>query len=138
MPCKPVRAVQEATLVARPLKVELYACSAAGDTWGLATADVTDPSDVETALQALALASRAPGAVAPQDLEAAQVPGATPFQHARRVRSVGRTADGARRVVEAQVFAVGTRVFQMSVSTDGNRPQAVASFMESARAATRP
>ncbi len=138
MPCKPVRAVHEATLVARPLKIELYACSAAGDTWGLATADVADPSDVESALRALALASRAPGAAAPQDVEAARVPGATPFHHARRVSSVGRTAGGARRVVEAQVFAVGTRVFQMSVSTDGNRPQAVASFMESARAASRP
>lgn len=138
MPCQPVRAVREVALVARPVRIELFACSAAGDTWGLATADVTDPNDVAPALRGLAMASRPPGAGDAQDLGPARVTGATPFEHARLVRSAGRTADGEERVGVTQVFASGTRVFQMSVLTDGSRPQAVTAFMDSARIVQRP
>jgi hypothetical protein len=116
LPCKPTVQERKVQLVGRTVVMGLHACSAAGQTWALAQADVGDPAQVAAALDELVSSATANiGAAAERVADggpAAQVPGATPNPRARRVAMSGRGAGGAPVHMELQVFALGTRVFQ--------------------------
>ncbi len=124
-PCRPVTQERELPLAGRPVKLALMACTAGGQTWALAHADVIEPALVGAALAEL----RAGAAAKLGTTEGAPLPltvaGATPQANAARLRLAGRAGDRAATLqMELAVFAHGTRVFQASVL--GERPSAEA------------
>jgi hypothetical protein len=133
MPCKP--AIQERTLVlaGAPVRLSLLACTAEGQTWGLAHADVADPARVGAALAELrqaAAANVAGGTAEPVPL---LVPGATPQAASLRVRFDGRLPDGRSVQVQVAVFAQGTRVFQATALGERLAAEASETFFGSVR-----
>lgn len=114
-PCKPTTQRRDVPLAGVRANLALHACTAGGQTWGLAVADLGDPARVGTALSELAEAAATNlGASAPVG-GVLQVPGATPNGQSRRVRLQGRSPDGTALQMELAVFARGTQVYQASV-----------------------
>lgn len=112
MPCKPVTQERSLVLAGAPVRLSLLACTADGQTWGLAHADVADPARVGAALQELRLAAAANVAGGTAEPLPLQVPGATPQAASLRVRFDGQLPDGRPVQMELAVLALGTRVFQ--------------------------
>lgn len=132
-PCKPSTQRRDVPLADVRANLALHACSAGGQTWGLAVADLGDPARVGPALTELTRAAAANlGASAPAD-GALQVPGATPNAHSRRVRLQGRSPDGSVVQMELAVFARGTQVYQASVLGQSLAPEASDTFFASMR-----
>lgn len=115
LPCKPASQQRQVVLAGQSMVLTMFACTADGHTFALASADLGDPAQVGAVLLALGQAAQAnvQGRVAGE--QAAAVPGMTPNPAARRWRLSGRLPDGQPVAEQVQVFAHGTRVFQAAV-----------------------
>lgn len=115
-PCKPHGLVRPVVLAGQALSLTLHACTAGGQTWGLAFADVADPARVGPVLEAFRRAAAANiGASAPGQSRPLQVPGATPNAASGRVRMAGNLPTGEAMQMEVAVFSHGTVAFQATV-----------------------
>ena len=133
MPCKSTAQQRQLPLAGAAVRLSLQACSADGQTWGVAHADVEDPARVAVALaelRASAAANVAAGAVEPLPL---QVPGATPQPASERLSFAGRLPDGRPVQVQLAVFAHGTRVFQATALGERLPAEAADTFFGSIR-----
>ncbi len=133
LPCKATVQSRTVPLAGTPVRWALHACSAGGQTWALAFADVADPARVGAALRELGATAAANINAARGGAQAVQVPGATPQADSGRQHLVGRLPDG--QVVQEQivVFAHGTRVFQATVVGSQLPDEAVEMFFGSLR-----
>lgn len=137
LPCKPVPQVRSVTLAGQTVRLSLHACSAGGQTWGLAYADVGDPRQTTPALQALVAGFIDNlGAGPARALPLPNVPGATPNRASQHVRVSGVRPDGQRMEAQVLVFTRGTRVYQATVLGQQLPADAVTTFVESLRLAT--
>ena len=133
MPCKPSVQQRTLSLAETPVQMTMCSCTAAGQTWGLAFADVGDPGKLGPALQQLAAAAAANvNATEPQPL-ALTVPGATPHPSSQRVPWQGALPGGQATWMQIAVFARGTWVIQATVLTPQAPGEAAQIFMESIR-----
>ena len=115
MPCKPSVYARPVRLAGAAVPLALYACSADGLTFALASAELGDATRVAAALAELKAAALANvGAAAPTTL-ALKVPGATPNPASVRVALTGKLPDGKAVQEQVAVFVQGTRVFQATV-----------------------
>ena len=114
MPCRPGRFQRDVVVAGAPLKMFMLSCEAGGVTYGVATADVGDPTRVDAVLGALAAGARA--AVRSHDATASafDLPGATPFHGNVSARLHGVRPDGVAIEESMRVFGRGARVFQVS------------------------
>jgi hypothetical protein len=133
MPCKSTAQQRQLPLAGAAVRLSLQACSADGQTWGVAHADVEDPARVAVALAELRASAAANVAAGAVELLPLQVPGATPQPGSERVRFDGRLPDG--RTVQAQVavLAQGTRVFQVTALGERLPAEAADTFFGSIR-----
>jgi len=134
MPCKPNSMVRNVRLVGEPVALTLSACSAGGQTWAIASADVGDPTRVTAALDELESAARSNLAGGPAQTLVLAVAGATPNAASRRVQFSGRLGDGTAVQEQVAVFARGTRVFQATVLGPQLPAEGVETFFGSLRA----
>jgi hypothetical protein len=104
MPCRPASAQRH-----------LPACTVQGQTYGLASAQLTDPAAVAVALQALGQAARANIAGQVLAQAPAQVKGMTPHAQAQQWLLAGQLPNGAPVRLHSLVFAHGLRVYQASL-----------------------
>ena len=135
MPCKPIVQERGVVLAGQPVRLVLHACSAGGQTWALAMADVNDPARVGAALAALRAAAAANiGAAAsgpgPTPL---RVPGATPNPGSQRLRLQGKLPDGKAVQTQLVVFTHGTRVFQATAVGEQVPDEAAQTFFDAIR-----
>ena len=134
-PCKPVQQQRTLPLAGAPVVLTLQVCDAAGQTFGLAHAEVADPARVRAALQELAAAAARNTASKALRTTALQIAGATPNPASQRQRLGGRLPDGKPVQMELALFAIGTRVFQASVLGEALRDDVVETFIGSLRPA---
>lgn len=128
-PCKPARQQRTLPLAGSPVVLTLLVCSADGQTFGLAHADVADPARVETALRELgAAAARNIGGTASRRVPFV-LSGTTPNPASQRVRLAGRLPEGQAAQMELALFAIGTQVFQASALGEKLRDDAVEIFI---------
>ena len=114
-PCKPIAQERSVRLSGKPVWLTLQACGAGGQTWGLASADLGDPTLVGRALTELGTAAALNiGATVPVPAPL-QVPGATPNPASQRASLQGTLPDGKAVQMQLAVFAHGTRVYQATV-----------------------
>lgn len=134
LPCKPVPQVRQVQLAGKSLRLALHACSAGGQTWGLAFADLADPGLTPAALEGLLQGMQENlGATDLEERQALQVPGATPHPKARRVLLSGQRVDGQPMRAELATFVRGTLVFQATVLGAELPAEGVQTFFESLR-----
>jgi len=115
MPCRPSRQARTLRLAGREVTLVMIACSAGGQTWALAFADIADPAQVGAALAELQGSAAANvGAPAPRTQPLA-VRGATPHAGSARFALDGRLPDGSAAVEQGALFTRGTLVFQATV-----------------------
>lgn len=115
LPCKPASQERQVALVGRTVALLMLACSADGHTFALASADLGDPSQVGSALQALGQSAQRNVQARVVAEQPAAVPGMTPNPSARRWRLQGQLPDGQSVAEQVLVFAHGTRVFQATL-----------------------
>jgi len=115
LPCRPDAMARRLLLAGTEVELQLYACSAGGSTFALASADLGDPQRVGAALAELGAAARANVRGRIVRDEAAAVGGMTPHPASRRWRIAGSLPDGRDVVQEVAVFAFGSRVYQATV-----------------------
>lgn len=132
-PCKPQGQDRLVALAGTSTRLALQACPAAGQTWGLAVADVGDPARVGPALAGLAAAAAANIGAAAATPTPVQVRGATPNPGSQRWALQGRMPDGKGVVMQVVVFTHGTQVFQATVLGPQAPPEAADSFFDSMR-----
>ncbi len=127
-PCKPERQERTISLAGASVSLQVLVCSAGGVTWGLGTAEMSDPARVATALAALR-ASRL-GNLDGHELEVRplEVAGMTPNPQAVRLRIAGRRPDGSAITERAWLFARGTRVFHVAALGGDPPDEALGSF----------
>lgn len=118
-PCRPVTQQRAVALAGPAVNLSLLACTAGGQTWALAHADLADPARVGPALAELRTSTVAKLNAAETPLAPLAVAGATPNAHSGRLRLSSRpdAASAARGPVQMELalFAHGTQVFQASV-----------------------
>jgi hypothetical protein len=132
-PCKPVTQARKVTLAGQTVRLSMHACSAGGQTWALAHADLGDPRHIGAALTELmssAAANVGTVAGAPQSL---RVTGATPHADSARVRFAGELPDGTAVTEEVAVFTYGTRVYQATALGAVLPQEAAQTFIASLR-----
>ncbi len=135
LPCKPTPQTRTVHLAGQAVRLSLHACSAGGQTWALAYADVGDPNMLGVALVELRESAAANvSASARQALPALNIPGTTPHVESGRWALEGRLPDGAAIREQVAVFARGTVVFQATVLGESLPAEGVATFFESLRA----
>lgn len=127
-PCKPSIETRSVALAGAPVRMSMAVCRAGGATFGLAFADLQDPSRVAPALQAWREASAANLGAAVEVVGPLQVPGMTPNPQAQRTRARGQMPDGAALSQDAAYFTRGTWVFQATVTAPGADRDAVDAF----------
>lgn len=130
-PCKPSAHARMVRLDGPEVRLTLQACQAGGMTFGLAWADMSDPSRVGPALRALRESSAGNLGAATARALALRVPGQTPQPEAGRIGYSGQRPDG--RAVQAQVAVVsrGTVVYQATVLGDRAVDEAAETFIAS-------
>ena len=134
MPCKPTSHTRKVRLAGQMVNLSLQACSAGGQTWALAWADVVDPAQLGPALRELRDAAAANiGAQSSVPLPL-NVPGATPHADSTRLRLEGRRADGQPVREQVLLFARGTLVVQATALGATLPDDAVDTFFASLRA----
>lgn len=134
LPCKPATHVRKVQLAGQPVSLSLHVCSAGGQTWALAWADLRDPAQVGAALRELQAAAVANvGAAMPVALPLV-VPGATPHAASARLSLAGQRADGRPVREQVAVFVRGTVVVQATVLGETLPDDAVETFFSSLRA----
>ena len=133
-PCKPSAQNRQVQLAGRPLRLALHACAAAGQTWGLAFADLADPLRVPAVLAELG-ASAAANIAAGAALRAqpVQVAGATPNPGSQRLWLAGKLPDGKAVKMQVAVFTYGSRVFQATALGAELPDEAADTFFQSIR-----
>lgn len=114
MPCKPTAQQRRLALAGAAVRLSLHACSADGQTWGVAHADMEDPARVAAALAELRASAAANIAAGDAGQLPLQVPGATPQPGSERVHFDGHLPDGRPVQAQVAVFAQGTRVYQVT------------------------
>ena len=135
LPCKPVPQLRKLRLAGVPVQLSLHACSAGGQTWALAYADVVDPALVGAALVELR-ASAMSNLGAPEGQPVAwTLRGATPNIESRRLLLQGKLPDGQPVQEQVAVFAVGTTVLQATVLGAALPAEEVENFFASLRVA---
>ena len=132
-PCRPSTQQRTVTIAGRKTRLSLHACSAGDVTWAMAEADVGDPSWVQASLvdlrnSAAANVSGRVEAVVPFEVE-----GATPNLEAKRCSIAGKLPDGQAVAEHLGVFAVGTRVAQVTAIGSSTPQEAVSTFLGSTR-----
>jgi hypothetical protein len=116
VPCKPHGLMRPVVLAGQAVNLVLHACSAGGQTWGLAFAEVADPAHMGATLDALRSTAMANiGATAPGQASPLAVPGATPNPSSGRIRLSGHLPTGEAVQMEVAVFSRGTKAFQATV-----------------------
>ncbi len=132
-PCKPSAQQRELQLAGQSVKLSLHACTAAGQTWGLAYADMGEVSKVAGALDELlhSAAANLGAATAPGTRQL--IPGASPEALSQRAQIDGRLPDGTSVRMQCIVFARGTLVYQLSALGQTLDQDAVQTFIESIR-----
>ncbi len=134
LPCKPTPQTRTVQLAGQSVRLSLHACSAGGQTWALAYADIGDPTRLGVALVELRESAAANlGASVLRPLGALKVRGATPHPESGRWALEGRLPDGKAIREELAVFARGTTVFQATVLGETLPAEPVATFFESLR-----
>lgn len=134
LPCKPVTHTRKLMLAGQAVNLSLQACSAGGQTWALAWADVTDPARVGPALRELRDTAAANiGAQSSSPLPFS-VPGATPHADSTRLRLEGRRADGQPVREQMALFVRGTLVVQATALGAALPDDAADTFFSSLRA----
>jgi len=135
LPCKPTPQARNVQLAGQSVRMSLHACSAGGQTWALAYADMGDPRLLGPALAELRLSAAANVAASSnRALPPLVIAGATPHPESGRWALEGKLADGKSIREELAVFARGTVVFQATVLGETLPPEGVAMFFESLRA----
>jgi hypothetical protein len=114
LPCRPGRFQRDLTLAGVPLKLFMLSCEAGGVTYGVATADVADPTRVDAVLHALTAGAGTAIRSADGPAGAFNMSGITPFSGNTSARLHGKRPDGQAVEESIRVFARGTRVFQAS------------------------
>lgn len=132
-PCKPSAQERRVVLAGQPVRLALHVCSAAGQTWGLALADLGDPGLVGQALADLQRSAAANIGAAPQPLQALTVAGATPHAASVRARLNGRLPDGEPVRMQVAVFTRGTVVYQASALGTALQDEPAEVFLASVR-----
>ena len=132
-PCKPSAQERRVVLAGQAVRMALHACAAGGQTWGLAVADVADPTRVMPALAEFSSSSAANIGAAPARPAPFQVRGATPNAGSQRLRLQGKLPDGTQVKMQVAVFTHGTRVFQASVLGEALDTEAVDTFFDALR-----
>jgi hypothetical protein len=134
LPCKPTPLSRTVQLAGQPVKLSLHACSAGGQTWALAYADVGDLQRVGAALDELSRSAAANlSATAVQARPELVVAGATRHEASRRWALDGQLPDGQKVKEEAAVFTRGTFVYQVTVLGASLPAEGVATFFDSIR-----
>ncbi len=113
-PCRPRLHERRVVLAGSEVKLSLLACDTGNQTWGLASAELPDPSRHGRALDELAAAAGANLSATPRATPL-QVPGAMAHPGSRRLVIEGRRPDGQVARMDLAVFAHGTRVYQATV-----------------------
>ena len=132
-PCKPAAQERRVQLSGKPVSLTLQACSAGGQTWGLAWADLGDPVLVGRALAELGAAAALNIAAASPATQPLQLPGATPNPSSQRASLKGKLPDGKAVQMELAVFAHGTRVYQATVLGPQVSAEAAQNFLGALR-----
>ena len=114
LPCRPSRFERDVTVAGTPLRLFMLSCQTGGITYGVATADVGDPSKVDAVLKALRESAAAAIRSSDSPAGALNMNGATPFSGNSRVHLHGRRPDGETVDETVRVFGRGTRVFEAS------------------------
>jgi len=133
-PCKPNAQHRSVQLAGQPVRLALHACSAGGQTWALAFADLADPLRVTAAmaeLSASAAANIAADSVSRRT--PLQVPGATPNPGSERNWLTGKLPDGKAVRMQVAVFTYGTRVFQATALGESLPDEAADVFFNAIR-----
>jgi hypothetical protein len=133
LPCKAQAQARQLLLSGQSVKLSMWACSAGGQTWALAFADVQDPARAAPALAELLTAAASNlGSAGGQPLPL-KVPGATPHPGSQRLAISGRLPNGQAVQEQVAVFVLGTRVFQATVLGENLNAEAVETFFGSLR-----
>ena len=119
-PCKPASHARELVLAGQRVTLTLYACQADEVTWGLAWADVVEPSQVAPALRALLDSTRLNLGQASLESRPFSPRGQTPNPASGRWSVQGRYPDGKAVTGQVAVFSRATVVFQATAL--GARP----------------
>jgi len=114
LPCRPARFQRDVTVAGVPLKLFMLSCEAGGVTYGVATADVGDPAQVDPVLFALRDSAAAAIRSADSTAGALNLRGITPFSGNTSAHLHGRRPDGETIDEAIRVFGRGTRVYQAS------------------------
>ena len=134
-PCKPSALERRVQLAGTAVSLTLQACAAGGQTWGLASADLGDPTRVGRALTELGTAAALNIGAAAPEATPLQVPGATPNPASLRAELQGSLPDGKAVQMQVAVFAHGTRVYQATVLGPQVPAEAAQTFMGALRVA---
>jgi hypothetical protein len=134
LPCKPTTHTRKVKLAGQSVNLSLQACSAGGQTWALAWANVTDPAQLGPALRDLREAAAANVGATSSTLLPLRVPGATPHADSSRLRFQGQRADGQAVREQIALFARGTWVVQATVLGAELPDDAADTFFASLRA----
>ena len=133
LPCRPSVLERKVRLAGREVKLNLHACSAGGQTWALAEADMQDATLVTAALQELRNTAQGNLGAASGTVVAWAAPGATPNPAAVRLALQGRLPDGKAAQEHVAVFAHGTRVFQATALGEHLPEEALDTFFSALR-----
>lgn len=112
LPCRPGRFQRDVVVAGTPLKLFMLSCEAGGITYGVATAEVADPTRVDAVLHALSAGAGAAIRSSDPALGALNLNGITPFSGNTSARLHGRRPDGEQVDESIRVFARGSRIFQ--------------------------
>jgi hypothetical protein len=133
-PCKPVRQQRKLSLAGREQVMVLQVCDSGGVTWALAHLRAADAAQVPTLLDALAVAAHANLGAAPAAAIPQAVPGAAVHAASGRYRFAGQAPDGRRLEAAVMLYARGAVVVQLTALGPALAPEAVETFLASARA----
>ena len=133
MPCKPGRFQREIVVAGRALTWFMLSCEAGGVSFGVASADVRDPTQVEGVLAALADTARNTLREGRGEFGGFDLPGATPFRGNASAHISGKRPDGVRVEESLRLFARGTRVYQATAIGPPIAGAAMAPFEEGLR-----
>lgn len=115
LPCRPASQARRLVLAGSEVEMSMHACTGDSVVYAIASADVSQPARVSTALAELhAAAARNLGAASQAQTEFT-VPGATPSAQTGLTTFAGRLGDGRQVVERVAVFARGTRVYQATM-----------------------
>lgn len=112
LPCRPARFQRDVTVAGVPLKLFMLSCETGGVTYGVATAEVADPAQVDAVLFALRDSAAVAIRSADSTAGALNLDGITPFSGNTSAHLHGRRPDGETIEEALRVFARGTRIFQ--------------------------